>query len=83
MTESVLSKVHNHETKAYLSTGYQRGSLTLNVGCDATYRHADGSRADFNTVDAFDFRYGLLGEYTMPWKIHLSTRLNMYSRRGL
>jgi len=82
MTESVLSKVHNHETKAYLSTGYQRGSLTLNVGCDATYRHADGSRADFNTVDAFDFRYGLLGEYTMPWKIHLSTRLNMYSRRG-
>lgn len=82
MTESVLSKVHNHETKAYLATGYQRGSLTLNVGCDATYRHADGSRADFNTVDAFDFRYGLLGEYTMPWKIHLSTRLNMYSRRG-
>lgn len=82
MTESVLSKVHNHETKAYLSTGYQRGSLTLNVGCDATYRHADGSRADFNTVDAFDFRYGLLGEYTMPWKIRLSTRLNMYSRRG-
>ena len=82
MTESVLSKVHNHETKACLSTGYQRGSLTLNVGCDATYRHADGSRADFNTVDAFDFRYGLLGEYTMPWKIHLSTRLNMYSRRG-
>ena len=82
MTESVLSKVHNHETKACLSTGYQRGSLTLNVGCDATYRHADGSLADFNTVDAFDFRYGLLGEYTMPWKIHLSTRLNMYSRRG-
>ena len=82
MTESVLSKVHNHETKAYLATGYQRGSLTLNVGCDATYRHADGSRADFNTVDAFDFRYGLLGEYTMPWKINLSTRLNMYSRRG-
>lgn len=82
MTESVLSKVHNHETKACLSTGYQRGSLTLNVGCDATYRHADGSRADFNTVDAFDFRYGLLGEYTMPWKIRLSTRLNMYSRRG-
>lgn len=82
MTESVLSKVHNHEMKAYLATGYQRGSLTLNVGCDATYRHADGSRADFNTVDAFDFRYGLLGEYTMPWKIHLSTRLNMYSRRG-
>lgn len=82
MTESVFSKVHNHETKAYLATGYQRGSLTLNVGCDATYRHADGSRADFNTVDAFDFRYGLLGEYTMPWKIHLSTRLNMYSRRG-
>lgn len=82
MTESVLSKVHNHETKAYLATGYQRGSLTLNVGCDATYRHADGSRADFNTVDAFDFRYGLLGEYTMPWKIRLSTRLNMYSRRG-
>lgn len=82
MTESVLSKVHNHETKACLSTGYQRGSLTLNVGCDATYRHADGSRADFNTVDAFDFRYGLLGEYTMSWKIRLSTRLNMYSRRG-
>ena len=82
MTESVLSKVHNHETKAYLATGYQRGSLTLNVGCDATYRHADGNRLDFNTVDAFDFRYGLLGEYTMPWKIHLSTRLNMYSRRG-
>ena len=65
-----------------LSSVEGRGSLTLNVGCDATYRHADGSRADFNTVDAFDFRYGLLGEYTMPWKIRLSTRLNMYSRRG-
>ena len=35
-----------------------------------------------DNTNAFDFDYGVSGQYTMPWKIQLSTTMRMYSRRG-
>ena len=82
LTESVLSTVHNHNLNFYGAVGYQREKLLFNLGGEMKYRHATGNRAGFNTVDAFEFRYGGKLNYTLPWDIGFFTQLNMYSRRG-
>ena len=66
----------------YAAVGYQREKLSFNLGGEMKYRHATGNRVGFNTVDAFEFRYGGRLNYTLPWDIGFFTQLNMYSRRG-
>lgn len=82
LTESVLSTVHNHNLSAVAAVGFQREKLSFSLGGEMKYRHATCNRVGFNTVDAFEFRYGGRLNYTLPWDIGFFTQLNMYSRRG-
>ena len=50
---------------------------------DIRWRHSEGKMYDFETLNAFDYRYGLSARYTIPrLNTTLSADGNMYSRRG-
>jgi len=82
MKESELSKVDNHELEDVLRLRYQRDKLTLGAQCDVTWRNSSSHREGFTTINAYDYNYGITGEYTFPWNLQLATDLKMYSRRG-
>jgi hypothetical protein len=44
--------------------------------------HSTGSLDNFETINAYNYSYGLMGTFRLPWKIDLSTDVTMYSRRG-
>lgn len=60
-----------------ISPKYQFG-----VKGSGTWTHASSQRADFETIDAADFSYGLTAQIELPWQVQLSTDFTMYSRRG-
>ena len=80
--ESELSKVDNNELEDVLRLRYQRDKLTISGQCDVTWRNSSSHRQGFTTIDAYDYNYGISGEYTFPWNIQFATDLKMYSRRG-
>ena len=50
---------------------------------NADYRRATSPRADFSTINAVDFDYGLVFRAAkLPWNISVTTDLMMHSRRG-
>lgn len=82
-TESdVLSKVNNLTLGQYLRLTYQKDKLTLSAFADFSYRHATGNRANFQKINTRDLRYGLTGEYELPFKLQLATDLTEYVRDG-
>ena len=50
---------------------------------NADYRRVTSPRADFSTINAVDFDYGIVFRATkLPWNMSVTTDLMMHSRRG-
>ncbi|MCR5130961.1 MAG: outer membrane beta-barrel family protein [Prevotella sp.] len=81
--ESPLSKVNTTNISEKLRLKYQKNKLTLQVGGDVSWRHSKGTSDNFQTINAWDFSYGLTAKYTIPFvNIDFGSDLNMFSRRG-
>lgn len=82
-TESHLNAVNTLTVgeKAYIK--YNKDALNLRATGSISWRHSEGKMVDFETLDAFDYQYGLNGYYTIPkLKTTLFVDATMYSRRG-
>ena len=82
-TESQLNAVNSltQHHNAYIQ--YNKGALNIRATGDIRWRHSEGKMYDFETLNAFDYRYGLSARYTLPrLNTTLSADGNMYSRRG-
>lgn len=79
---SQLSRVNHYITSENLKISYNKNLIRLELTGDFAWNVAIRERNDINNINAFDFSYGLSGQYTFPWKIQLATDLKMYSRRG-
>ena len=82
-TESRLNAVNSltQHHKAYIQ--YHKETLNIRATGDIRWRHSEGKMYDFETLNAFDFQYGLSARYTLPrLNTTLSADGNMYSRRG-
>ncbi len=44
--------------------------------------HLTSRREDFNTINAWEYQYGLFGQVSLPWDFQFNADLTMYSRRG-
>ena len=56
--------------------------VKLGVNFKSNTSHITSDRADFHTINATDFNYGINSMMDLPWHIQLSTDLTMYSHRG-
>ncbi len=81
-TTPVRSRVDNLGTRERLKFSYSSGKLRVSAAGEMHYRHTASPRPDFRTLDAFDYNYGLNGQYTLPFGLSLATDVKMYSRRG-
>jgi len=81
-TASSLSKVNNHAVEERLKLSYQQGNLKGSLVGRAQWNNSTSKRENFETINAFDFNYGITGGYKFPGNIDFDTDLKMYSRRG-
>lgn len=57
--------------------------MEISAKGNADYRRVTSPRADFSTINAIDFDYGLVFRAVkLPWDISFTTDLMMHSRRG-
>jgi len=57
-------------------------SLQVSLKANGSWRYSDSKTEDFEAINAFDYSYGLAVSAKLPWHLHFSTDLTMYSRRG-
>ncbi len=81
-TISAISKVNNNGVNEKLKLNYQQAALKLSVISQVQWNKATSKRQNFQTINAFNYSYGMTGEYKFFKKIDLSTDIKMYSRRG-
>lgn len=81
--ESSLNAVNTLTLHDNTYIQYNKGMLNIRATGDFSWRNSRGQMVDFETLNAFDYRYGLSARYTIPvLKTTLSADGTMYSRRG-
>lgn len=77
------STVRTHWLTETLKLDYRLGSnLQVGVKGYASWNQALSDRADFQTVNVWEYNYGPTVSWKLPLDFELSTDLVMYSRRG-
>jgi len=78
------STVRNINVGEKLSLTYKiMEGMEIGAKGNADYRRVTSPRADFATINAVDFDYGLIFRATkLPWDMSFTTDLMMHSRRG-
>ena len=80
---AVKSTVNNWTLHEKLGLEYQRDKLTVGISGEVNWRSATSDRQNFERISAFDYNYGGLVRYVVPWvKLSVGTDIRMYSRRG-
>ena len=78
----VLSKVNNINLNENLSLLYSFGDFTFGTTGWCSWRNCTSGRANFSTINSFDYNYGINANCKLPLDIRVETDMKMYSRRG-
>ena len=81
-SQSSLSKVNNYVTEERLKLAYQFSKVKFGLNAKVNWNNATSKREYFETINTYDFNYGMTGEYQMPKDFTFATDLKMFSRRG-
>ena len=65
-----------------LRLDYKLGKHSLGVNAYVACLHSNGEQKDFETLDAYNYHYGLSAVLALPFRFSFDTDLSMYSRRG-
>ena len=76
------STVHTIYNTENLRFTYRINRFDLSATGDFAYRHSTSDRANFTTLNIFEYNYGFALNCRLPWKLQLATDAKMYSRRG-
>jgi len=79
---SQLSSVNHYVTSQNLKASYNKENMRFEIGGTFEWNVCRREHNVSNNINAFDFSYGLSGQYTSPWNIQFATDLKMYSHRG-
>lgn len=76
---STVRTLYNTED---LRFNYRINHFDISATGNFAYRHSMSDRANFSTLNIFEYNYGLALNYRLPWKLQLAADAKMYSRRG-
>lgn len=76
------STVHTIYNTENLRFTYRINRFDLSATGDFAYRHSTSDRANFTTLNIFEYNYGFALNCRLPWKLQLAADAKMYSRRG-
>ena len=81
-TEAMRSIVKTWNLNEVLKAEWKLGNQMLSVKGEVTKLHSKGNLAEFESINAYNFNYGFIGTFKLPWKIGFGADMTMYSRRG-
>lgn len=76
---STVRTLYNTEDMRF---NYRINHFDISATGNFAYRHSMSDRANFSTLNIFEYNYGLALNYRLPWKLQLAADAKMYSRRG-
>lgn len=76
---STVRTLYNTED---LRFNYRINHFDISATGNFAYRHSMSDRANFSTLNIFEYNYGLALNYRLPWKLQLAADAKMHSRRG-
>lgn len=83
INEAQLNKVETVKPGETLKLRYTGKSTKATLLGEVQWRHSWGHRTSQETIDVFDFRYGLTAQHTVEsWHTTFNVDAFMYSRRG-
>lgn len=77
-----LSRVNTSVLGEKLMFNYQKDNFNASCSGNLSWRHSTSNRANFETLNTYDFDYGVTLSCRLPLDITLATDLRQYSRRG-
>ncbi len=82
-TESHVNTVNTLGLKSGAHIKYNKNAFNIRAVGHLYWRHSTGKMYDFETLNVFDYEYGIDARYTLPrLKTSLVADATMYSRRG-
>ena len=82
ITDNALSTIRNLYLREQLSLDYSKNGWNIGAKARVSYSHLAGNRADFSTINAWDYNYGITARIPIPGGIGMSTDFTIFSRRG-
>ena len=79
---TALSRVNTSLLGEKLLLTYRKGDFSASCSGNLSWRHSTGDRDNFETINTFDFSYGMTLSCRLPLSVTLATDLRQYSRRG-
>ena len=79
---TALSRVNTSLLGEKLLLTYRKGNFSASCSGNLSWRHSTGDRDNFETINTFDFSYGMTLSCRLPLSVTLATDLRQYSRRG-
>lgn len=76
------SKVDTRTLGESVKLSWKIGRQTVSLKGSVTDRHTTSTRADFRTIDATHYNYGLTGVFALPAGFGISTDFTFYTRWG-
>lgn len=76
---STVRTIYNTEDMRF---NYRINHFDISATGNFAYRHSMSDRANFSTLNIFEYNYGLALNYRLPWKLQLTADAKMYSRRS-
>lgn len=81
-SSTALSRVNTSLLGEKLLLTYRKGDFSASCSGNLSWRHSTGDRDNFETINTFDFSYGMTLSCRLPLSVTLATDLRQYSRRG-
>jgi hypothetical protein len=82
MAEAQRSTVKTWNLNETFKLEWTLGDQKLSFKTSVTNLHSTGSLDNFETINAYNYNYGIIGTFKLPWKINFGADMTMYSRRG-
>ena len=85
--EALLKSAPRSTVRTFLNTEdlrltYRIDRFDLAATGHFAYRHSTSNRANFTTLNIYEYNYGFALNCRLPWKLQLAADAKMYSRRG-
>lgn len=77
---SARTSVNRFVTRQHFNVYYAHNYYSLSANFNVEWTHSTSNR--FKGLDAFNISYGLSGGLPLPFKFHINTNVNLYSRYG-
>lgn len=77
-----LYKMNNYYYTPMISLEYEFGKQRIGIFGEVALRHSVSTRPESKDINSRDFKYGIIGNFNLPYNFGISSDFTVYQRRG-